>query len=253
MQTVRSNDSTSLTVDSVGDGLVTPVLTHPPMPLTRALLLGGVAAGPFYLIVGLIQALTRPGFDLMRDDLSLLANGDLGWIQITNLIVSGLLVVGFALGVGRTVTTGRGRTWGPRLLGVYGLGLIGAGCFIADPAFGFPPGTPADAHSISWHGMLHLLCGGIGFLGLIAACFVLANRFAAAGQRVWAVYSRVTGVIFLAAFVGIATGSGQAWSVLGFWFGVVVAWGWVAALALKLLADPATAHRQASRATTAAP
>ena len=33
---------------------------------TRTLLLGGVLAGPLYLIVGLLQALTRPGFDLTR-------------------------------------------------------------------------------------------------------------------------------------------------------------------------------------------
>lgn len=234
-RTVDFRDSPALVDNQAGARQVTAART----PLTRALLLCGLIAGPFYLVVGLILALTRPGFDLTRHDLSLLANGDLGWIQITNLILSGLLVLAFAVGVGQTITMGRGRTWGPRLLGVYGLGLIGAGCFIADPAFGFPPGTPADAHTVSWHGMLHILFGGVGFLGLIVACFVLANRFAAQGQRAWAVYSRATGLIFLAAFVGIATGSGQLWSVLGFWFGVVVAWAWIAALAVKLLTESA--------------
>jgi hypothetical protein len=218
---------------------VTPALS----PLTSALLLCGLIAGPFYLVVGLIQALTRPGFDLRRHDLSLLANGDRGWIQITNFVLTGLLVGAFAVGMRRTLIAGRGRTWGPRLLGVYGAGLIGAGFFIADPAFGFPPGTPADAHPISWHGLLHLAFGGVGFLALIAACFVLARRFASQGQRRWAVYSRATGVIFFAAFVGIAVGSGQPWSVLGFWIGVVVAWAWVSALAVKLLTERAPTQR----------
>ena len=88
---------------------------------------------------------------------------------------------------------GRGGTWGPLLVGLYGLGLIGAGIFVADPALGFPPGTPADANTISWHGLLHFLTGGMGFLGLLAACFVFARRFAARNERGWAAYSVATG------------------------------------------------------------
>jgi hypothetical protein len=218
---------------------VTPALS----PLTRALLICGVIAGPFYLVVGLIQALTRPGFDLIRHDLNLLVNGDLGWIQITNLVLTGFFVVAFAFGMPRTLRTGLGQVWGPRLLGVYGAGLIGAGFFIADPAFGFPPGTPADAHTISWHGLLHFVFGGVGFLALIAACFVLARRFTFQGQRGWAVYSQATGVIFFAAFAGIAVGSGQPWSVIGFWIGVIVAWAWISALAVKLLTERALTQR----------
>lgn len=228
---------TPLAPDQTVEGQVTPV----PL-LTRLLLICGLIAGPFYLVVGLIQALTRPGFDLLHDDLSLLANGDLGWIQITNLVLTGVLVGAFAVGLRRGLPSGPGRTWGPLLLGIYGLGLIGAGFFTADPAFGFPPGTPANAHAISWHGLLHIITAGIGFLALIAACFVLARRFASRKQRGWAVYSVATGVIFFAAFVGVATGSGQFWSVIGFWIGVVVAWAWVWALASKLLREPIPAR-----------
>jgi hypothetical protein len=38
------------------------------------------------------------------------------------------------------------------------------------------------------------------------ACFVLAHRFNAAGQRGWAVYSRLTGVASVAGFTGMAWG-----------------------------------------------
>src|SRR5690349_14352106 len=126
MQTVSSNERSS------------HLSTH--SKLTNALLVCGMIAGPFYIVVGVIQALTRPGFDILRQDLSLLANGDLGWIQITNLVLSGLLVIAFAFGMRRVLHGSRGGTWGPLLVGVYGLGLIGAGFFTADPAFGFPPG-----------------------------------------------------------------------------------------------------------------
>ena len=200
----------------------------------RPLLLAGAVAGPLYLAVGLIQAFTRPGFDIRRHDLSLLANGDWGWIQIANLILSGLLVIAGAIGMRRAMGAGRARTWGPLLVAAYGLGLIGAGIFTADPAMGFPPGTPADAHTISSHGLLHLLFGGVGFLCLIAGCFVFSRRFAAAGERGWVAYSVVTGVVFFLAFAGIATGSGSSWVILGFWIGLALAWSWISALSVRL-------------------
>src|SRR3981081_3930853 len=92
------------------------------------------------------------------------------------------------------------RYMGSLLIGLYGAGLVGAGIFTADPAFGFPPGTPADYHAVSWHGLMHLVSGAIGFCGLIAACMVFARRFAGIGQTGRAAYSVATGVIFFAAF-----------------------------------------------------
>lgn len=202
--------------------------------LTTPLLLCGMIAGPFYIIVSLVQALSRPGFDLLRHDLSLLANGSLGWIQMANLILSGLLVLAFALGMRQVLRTSRGGAWGPLLVGVYGVGLIGAGIFTADPAFGFPPGTPAAANAMSWHGLLHFITAGIGFLALIVACIVVARRFASQGQKGWAIYSVGSGLLFFAAFVGVATGSGQSWSVIGFWIGVLCIWTWILLLAVRL-------------------
>ncbi len=212
--------------------------------LTRVLLLCGVVAGPLYVIVGAIEMLTRPGFDPTRHDLSLMSNGDWGWIHISLLILTGLLTIAGAVGMRRVLRGGRGGTWGPILLGIYGLGLIGAGFFTADPALGFPPGTLADAHAVSWHGLLHFICGGIGFLGLIAACFVFARRFAARRQRGWAAYCVATGVIYLAAFAGIAVGSNSVGVImtiviLAFSVAVVLGWAWVSAMAVKLLSERA--------------
>ena len=204
---------------------------------TRALLTGGLLAGPLYVGVGLIEMLIRPGFDLRRHSLSLLSNGDLGWIHIINLIISGLLVLGAAIGVQRALSAGRGRTWAPTLLGAYGLSLVTAGIFKADPAQGFPLGTPADAMVMTTSGILHLMSGAIGFLGLIAATFILARRFAGQGQRGWVHFSVATGVIFFASFVGISTVWNSGWTILGFWIGVVLAWAWLSAISAKLRAD----------------
>jgi hypothetical membrane protein len=106
--------------------------------VTRGLLVCGVASGPLFVGVSLIQALTRPGFDLTRHPISLLSLGDLGWIQIANFVLSGLLAIAYAVGMRRVLHQGRGGTWGPLLIGAYGAGLIAAGIFPPDPGFGFP-------------------------------------------------------------------------------------------------------------------
>jgi hypothetical protein len=190
--------------------------------------------------VSLVQALTRPGFDITRHSLSLLSNGALGWIQIANLAITGLSVILSAVGMRRALDTGRGKTWGPLLIGVFGLGLFCAAFFIADPALGFPPGTPADDITVSWHGMMHFVTSGIGFLSFIVACFVFARRFFSLQQRGWAVYSMITGILFLASFVGIASGSGQSWTILGFWVGMVLVWAWLLIVSARLIGELAS-------------
>jgi hypothetical protein len=204
----------------------------PATRVTRSLLGYGVIAGPLYVTTTLAEALTRAGFDLRRHDWSLLANGPLGWIHVADFIASGLMVVAMAVGLDRTLQTGRGRRWAPRLFAGYGFGLAIAGIFRADPALGFPPGTPDGPGTVSWHGMLHLVAASVGFACLIAACAVLARRLSGEGRRMWAVYSWATGVVFLAGFVGVAAGAGNVAVNLAFTAAVLVAWVWVSAVSV---------------------
>jgi hypothetical protein len=173
------------------------------------------------VVVSLVQALTREGFDLARHPWSVLVNGPNGWIQIANLVLSGLMVVAGATGIHRLGLKRAGL-----LVGGYGIGLVGAGIFTADPVAGFPVGSPATT-DVSWHGMLHFVVGGLGFLSFIAACFVLA-------RRVLPVFSRVTGVLFVAAFAGIASGGGSMAMNLAFTVAVVVASVWLSMVSLRL-------------------
>jgi hypothetical protein len=97
---------------------VTRPTTVTPMPAeeaarTKILLACGVVAGPVFLVVSLLQVLTREGFDITRHALSFPSIGDWGWIQITNFIVTGLLFVTCAMGMRRTLQDGRARTWAP--------------------------------------------------------------------------------------------------------------------------------------------
>jgi hypothetical protein len=197
---------------------------------TATLLRCGVAAGPLYIAIGLAQVLVRDGFDVRRHALSLLSNGDYGWVQTGNFLLSGILVIIGAVGLRRLLYPGRGGTWGPILLAVYGLGLIGAGLFAADPAPDFPPGAHSGATEMSRTGLLHFVFGGIGFYALIAACLVFAWRFASLRQTAWAAYSAFTGVAFLMAFALIASGTISTAAMLAFYAAVAWIWIWHAAL-----------------------
>jgi hypothetical protein len=52
---------------------------------TPALLACGVVAGPLFVVVAVLQALTREGFDPGRHPLSLLRLGALGWAWLSAL------------------------------------------------------------------------------------------------------------------------------------------------------------------------
>jgi hypothetical protein len=76
---------------------------------TRDLLACGAFAGPLFVAVVVIQALTRNGYDLAEHPLSLLTLGDFGWIQSANFVVAGMLVGAFAVGLRRALEV-KGRT-----------------------------------------------------------------------------------------------------------------------------------------------
>lgn len=203
--------------------------------VTRSLLGYGIVAGPFYVVVSLTQAAVRDGFDLTRHAWSLLANGTGGWVQMANLILTGVMVGAAAIGLRRALRGGAGHRWAPWLLAIYGVSLVGAGIFRADPMAGFPAGTPdGPPVAATVQGMLHVVFGGIGFLALVAATLVLAARFAGEGRRGRALLSGVTGVAFLAAFLGIASGSTSPLIVVSFVVAVLISWAWLSSTSAHL-------------------
>jgi hypothetical protein len=50
-------------------------------------------------------------------------------------------------------------------------------------------------------------------------------------------FTFITGVVFLAGFFGIAAGSGNPWSILGFWIAVVLAWIWISTTSARFMKD----------------
>jgi hypothetical protein len=189
---------------------------------------GGVA-GPLFLTTVLIQEATRDGFDPARHPLSALSRGDLGWIQTTNFVVTGLLAAAGAVGARRVLGLGRARTWGPRLIGIYGLALVAAAAFVTDPVAGFPTG--AVAVTPSWQGQAHNTAAFVSGLALDAACIVFALLFRGRGQHAWAIYSGAAVAADLTTAALAATSHDFRWLVLG----GAVTWTWASAVSLELL------------------
>ncbi|GHO90431.1 hypothetical protein KSF_004790 [Reticulibacter mediterranei] len=202
---------------------------------TRTFLVSGVITGPFFAVVSLIQAFTRPGFDLTRHVLSLLENGNLGWLQISTFLLSGLLFVVCAIGMRQTLYGSYDRRWVPLLIGMVGAGMIGAGCFTADPGLGFPPGTPISTPAMSWHGFGHMIMSLLSFLALIAASCIFARRFFAQRKHGWALYSLISGILCFITLVGLSTG--HLWITSAFVFTMLNGYIWISIMAAKLLAE----------------
>lgn len=198
--------------------------------VTRSLLRCGIVAGPFYLALGLIQALLREGFDLARHPLSVLANGPGGWVQTANFVLTGLLVLAAAIGFRRVLgPRSRAVTW---FLGGFGLAMIVAAVCPADPVDGFPPGTPEGfPTSISTRGLVHFVAGALGFTFLAISCFFAAWAMRRRRLPALAWLSLFSG---LAVVVGFFGGFAVPVGTLGIWFAVVIGWAWLSVTSHRL-------------------
>ena len=206
-------------------------------PVAIRLLLACGAIGPLLnIVVLLILGAIRPGYNALLIPDSSLELGEGGWIQITNYIVTGALLLGFAIGLRRVLRTGRGSTWGPILLGIYGLTFIAAGIFVTDSVLGYPPGASSTP---TVHGILHDLSGQLQFISLSVACFVLARGDAAdPARRGWVWYSLATGLLIAASDVAFVL-TFKLWDggPVGLIerIGIIGGGTWIALLAIRLM------------------
>jgi hypothetical protein len=161
---------------------------------TRAALGALVVGLPLWGAVSIVQAATREGFDILRHPLSLLATGDLGWLQIANFVLAGVLTFVGASGLRGALRGTPGGVWAPRLARSAGVGLVAAGVLVMDPGANFPVGAPADLPLVSWHAYGHMVAGTVSFTSLIALCFVLGRHLSRTGQRGLSAVSRVAGL-----------------------------------------------------------
>jgi hypothetical protein len=183
-----------------------------------------------------VEIIVRPAFDIRRMAISSLTLGDLGWIQIANFEITGLLLIACAFGVRWALPARRGGSWAPILLAVAGAGTMVAGIFHPDPALGFPPGAPAGMPAtMSAQATVHQLASMATFACTIATCFVMARKFAGDGRRGWMAYCLASGLVAPVLLVLALTDRDWVGVLLAAM--VAVAFGCVSAVAARLRAD----------------
>jgi hypothetical protein len=208
------------------------------------LLLCGAIAGPLFTAAWIVEGATRANYDPLRYPISSLSIGEFGWMQRANFIITGLLILAFSIGLRPVLRRPSGSVWGPLLVGLVGIGLIGAGIFVTDPLNGYPPGTPLIPAERTTHGILHDLFGIPFFLGLPITCFVFARLFGRWGERRWAVYSALSGfamfAVFFLARLSLRPGFEDIAGLFGLFqrITVTIGFAWLTLLAVYMLKAP---------------
>jgi len=217
-----------------------------PQAWTRRLLRCGVAAGPVFVAVFLLEGAIRDGYQPLRHPVSSLALGPRGWIQAANFTMAGTLFLAGAAGLARAGDPAAGRA-APVLIGAAGAGLIGAAVFATDPVSGYPPGTPDALTHPTRTGMAHNLAAVPVFAGLPAAALASSWRSWRAGRHRFGLYSAGTGVTMLTTIALAGAGFGQSPRLvnLGGLFqraSIITGFAWLTALSARALRrTPATA------------
>lgn len=222
-------------------------------PLSLRLLLACGAIGSlFFIAMFLIEGATRADYNPLRQPVSSLSVGEFGWMQIANFIISGLLILAFAIGLWLALRPS--IVWGPLLLGLVGVGLIGAGIFVTDFLSGYLPGMPLMPAERTAQGRIHDLFSLPVFLGLPVACFVFGRQFARLGGRGWAIYSALSGIGMFVTFVPAGMGFMQSPGFAEFGgifqrLSLAIGFGWITLLAIHLLRN-SSSLRQRSHGVT---
>jgi hypothetical protein len=177
---------------------------------TRGLLRCGVAAGPVFVAVFLLEGAVRDGYRPLRHPVSSLALGSRGWIQAGNFAAAGTLLLASATGLARAGDLAASSRAVPVLIGAAGTGLIGSAVFVTDPVGGYPPGTPGQPPAPSPVGTAHNLMAVPVFFGLPAAALACGWRSWRAGRRGFGLYSVGTALTMLATTALAAAGFGQS-------------------------------------------
>lgn len=183
------------------------------------------------LFIGLVilQGVRQPDYSHIALPISALAAWPLGWVQVVNFCVTGVLYIVFARGIHHTVMPAR-RNIGAHLLILTGLGLIAAGTFSWKMVDGVPTETPA-----------HVVGAIVTFVSLSIGLLSLSRRLRR--DPAWsdlANYTLLTALVVFALFLTVAFYAIDEGTPLHPWAGIVqrilvIVWlTWVVVAARRL-------------------
>jgi hypothetical protein len=164
---------------------------------TQHLLQAGVIGPIFFVLVFISDGFLHPNYSQMSQMVSFLSVQTNGWIQIANFVISGLLLIAFAIGFFQRmqpVIQKRHLLGISMLLFLVGAGLVNDGFNVTAL-----PGQP-----LGLHGSLHVLGFLVIFASLIAASFLTGRQLLKVpAWRGYGWYSIIAGLITLLSFFAL--------------------------------------------------
>jgi hypothetical membrane protein len=127
----------------------------------------GLLAPIVFTALVIAQGLLQPDYSHKELPISALAAWPLGWVQVLNFFILGLLLIAYAIGLHVRLCPSRGGMIGPALLVISGLGVITAGIF---------PWRNTDGLLIEPAG--HVVGALMSFLGAAFGHMVISRRVA---------------------------------------------------------------------------
>jgi hypothetical protein len=197
--------------------------------VTSLLLAGGLVGAVLFVVTFLIDGATRPGYRPLYHPVSALALGSRGWVQSSNFVVTGVLMIAAAVGAREAIDV----TFGPALLALFGLALVGSGVFTMDPMRGYPPGTEGGTPAVLSRG--HKIHDAFGFL-VFSSLAATAIEFGRSLDGGWKIYSFATGatiVVLILAFVPAWKRDSPLTGLLQRLM-ILIGWTWIALICLSL-------------------
>lgn len=147
----------------------------------QALALCGIAAPILLASVAIVLASLTPAYSHAANTVSELGEQGTPYALYFNvtMVVTGLLVVAFAVGLHRGIGAGRGSPTGPTLVAAFGLSAaVGSGV------------TPLGPDPVAPINLIHIVLVVLGFLGLAAGMYLVSVRMA--DDPAWTGYDRFT-------------------------------------------------------------
>jgi hypothetical protein len=205
------------------------------LPSTRALATGGAIAP--WLWSGIVIVLTFLEYDTLTgfgwtplssngvNYPSSLALGRFGWAQMVNFGLFGVLMIGLAIALYRSVRPQWQARIAPTLIGISGFGFL----MSVFPTDNGPPSAP-----MTWHGEIH----GLGFIVMLVP-FVLSMFFLALsvrGDPRWRGYlwhGPTIGILALMAFIGLGAALPASLDQVSFYTTLLVLFAGLTLVALR--------------------
>ena len=188
--------------------------------MTGALAWAGVIGPGLFVVVFLVLGVAKPGYDATARFVSEGSIGELGWVQVANFVVLGVMLAAFAVPLWAGYGNDLSGRLGAALIAAMGVGLGLAGVFVTDPG----------SRVVSRHGLVHVIASIVVFASLTLACLTFAWRLR--GDPAFAAYSVATGLFVPVGFV--ATVAAGRWLGIAQRVLIVVGWTWIAVLGWRL-------------------